>query len=74
MVDIYKSPAHDELETLFEKEEWDPLDEDLNGIGLFVGNRTLEIDLVDAGYKDELLSTLKELGGGKRSKKYFKRP
>lgn len=32
--------------------------------GIFVGNHTLEIDLVDAGYEDEFLQVFQELGAG----------
>lgn len=53
------------LTKLYEDRKWPELDEKLNGLGVFVGNDTLEIDLVHSGCKDEMLTTIRELGAGR---------
>ncbi len=69
---IFKPTVHEELENLFEEEDWKKLDDKLDEIGLCICDKTLEIELVGIEYEDELLSTLKELGAGTTKQERFK--
>lgn len=63
----FRAPKKEkELSDLVNEENWEDLDEQLMKFGIFVGMNTLEIDVLDAGYEDEFLETLGELGAGKQ--------
>ncbi|WP_224368751.1 ATP-dependent nuclease [Hyalangium versicolor] len=62
------------LAKILDEESLDDLDDTektkrLNGLGLFVGEETLEWDLFNAGHQDELLQSLIDLAGGKTALK-----
>ena len=50
------------LDEMFQQRQWDDLIDAGKQIGVFVGNRTLEVDLFDSGHGPELVDTLRELG------------
>jgi putative ATP-dependent endonuclease of OLD family len=62
-----------EMEDLVNDKKWQSIDELLTGFGIFVGNNTLELDLCDENYGDEILLTIKELGAGKARQEKLKR-
>jgi putative ATP-dependent endonuclease of OLD family len=51
--------------------EWAELDERLEELGVFIGSKTLEIDLCEEGYIEELLTTIRELGAGSTRSRRF---
>ena len=50
------------MNTMWEQCQWDELREAANDIGVFVGKRTIELDLVESGHGHEIVHSLKELG------------
>ncbi len=65
IVTIAEAMGHtksDEMRELYEDREWGELREAGNEIGVFVGNRTLEVDLFDDSHGPELVESLQELG------------
>ena len=57
----------DVLNQSLESGEWATLRDDLRQIGIFVGERTLEVDLFDQGHGPELIQAVAELGAGNRT-------
>ena len=55
------------LENLLELRQWDKLFESAEEIGIFVGNRTLEVDLFDARHGQEIVDALEDLGASKNN-------
>lgn len=60
-----------ELNNLLSKSEWSELDERLKEFGIFVGTKTMEIDLCEENYDVEFTNTIVELGSGKKRKQRF---
>ena len=56
----------DLLGELFDSRRWDDLHDSGKEVGVFVGNRTLEIDLFDCCHGQELVESLMELGAPRR--------
>lgn len=50
------------LETMFDNRQWSDLYKAANRLGIFVGNRTLEVDLFDEGHGPEIVEAMEELG------------
>jgi putative ATP-dependent endonuclease of OLD family len=68
----FREPAEEnELLDLVKDENWQDLDERLMKFGIFVGMNTLEIDVLDVGYEDEFVETLRELGVSERRLEKF---
>lgn len=68
----FKDPEKkNDLVKLKDEREWDELDERLGKIGIFVGTKTLEIDLCEEGYIEEFLTTIRELGAGSTRNRRF---
>ncbi|MFH1953309.1 MAG: AAA family ATPase [Pseudomonadota bacterium] len=68
----FKDPeSMEELKTLLRKKEWSKLDNRLNELGIFVGTRTMEIDLCEENYDVEFKSTIVELGAGQKRQQRF---
>ena len=55
------SPVSADLAALFESRRWDELYEGAASAGIFVGAKTLEVDLFDSGHGQEFVETFKEL-------------
>lgn len=55
------SPASVDLAALFKSRQWDKLYETAASVGIFVGTKTLEVDLFDSGHGQEFVETFKEL-------------
>ena len=51
-----------ELEGMYNRRQWSDMYEAANRWGIFVGNRTLEVDLFDAGHGPEIVEAMEELG------------
>jgi len=66
VVTMIDPKAAEPLEEVFKARDWDTLAENLAASGIFVGGRTLELDLLDAGYGPEISTTMEELGVSKR--------
>lgn len=73
LAEIMKVEVIEEIRTFFDDSEWDKLDEKLFEAGLFVGEWTLEIDLIRETYQEEFLETLKELGSGETQQSRFEK-
>jgi putative ATP-dependent endonuclease of the OLD family len=56
----------EELRKLYDIQQWDEVRKGLNNLGIFVNEQTLEADLIDIGYRDELIAVYKELGATAR--------
>ena len=69
LVKLWKSELVPELSKMFDEGEWGELDKQLNKLGIYVGARTLEIDLVTSGNGDEMMAAFNELGAGKVKQK-----
>ena len=64
-----------DMETLrqaFQHRDWDGLYERLGMVGVFVGQNTLEIDLLNCGLGHRMYESFKELGSSERWLKQFK--
>ncbi|MCY4651794.1 MAG: AAA family ATPase [Dehalococcoidia bacterium] len=64
-VTIAKALNHadsDYFSDMYRERRWDDLKEAGQGIGIFVGEHTLEVDLFDDGHGQEVVDSLKELG------------
>ena len=55
-----------EMDELFNQRQWDELRDAGKQIGVFVGDRTLEVDLFDNGHGQEVVESLIELGASTR--------
>lgn len=55
------SPASADLATLFKSRQWDKLYKTAASVGIFVGTKTLEVDLFNSGHGQEFVETFKEL-------------
>ena len=53
------------LSDMFRLRQWDEMNEAANEMGIFVGSRTLEVDLFDSQHGPELVDALVELGASK---------
>ena len=60
-----------ELNNLLSESEWSKLDERLKEFGIFVGTKTMEIDLCEENYDVEFTNTIVELGSGEKRKQRF---
>lgn len=63
-ISIAKTIGHPDLailEEMYVRGDWAELSETAKDFGVFVGRRTLELDLVDKGHGQEILDTLREL-------------
>ena len=52
----------EELRTLYNQQQWSEVREGLGELGIFVNEWTLEVDLIEVGYLEELISVYSELG------------
>lgn len=57
-----KAPNYAEIEAHFDNKKWDDVRADLARVGIFVNQRTFEVELISAGYKDELCEVYKGIG------------
>ena len=55
------------LDEMFQRRQWDDIVDAGKQIGVFVGNRTLEVDLFDCWHGPELVESLRELGVSTRT-------
>jgi putative ATP-dependent endonuclease of OLD family len=55
-------PGSSTIVALYEARKWQDLDKNASQCGIFVGKRTLEVDLFNIGYGPELAATFEELG------------
>lgn len=62
----------DDLREMYEFRQWDDLREAGKTIGVFVGDRTLEIDLFDCWHGVELVESMRELGLSRKRTKALK--
>ncbi|MEP0805680.1 MAG: AAA family ATPase [Chloroflexota bacterium] len=62
LVQKINAPKHAEIEVRFNKKEWDAVKAGLEEVGIFVNQRTLEVELIQAGYGDKLCEAYQELG------------
>ena len=58
----FNKSKHDELKALYEMELWDESFEELRKLGVFVNEWTLEADLIEIGYREEIIKVYGELG------------
>ena len=64
-IEILKAGASSglpEAEVSLKDRKWADIDKVIARNGVFVGNRTLEVDLFNSGYGPEMITTFKELG------------
>ncbi|AII57414.1 ATP-dependent nuclease [Dehalococcoides mccartyi] len=64
-IEIVKTAGYPEsptLEALYKSRKWPEINKIVSERGVFVGKRTLEVDLFNVGYQPELTSTFVELG------------
>ncbi|GAP09640.1 predicted ATP-dependent endonuclease of the OLD family [Bellilinea caldifistulae] len=69
LVQKINAPKHAEIEVRFNKKEWGAVKTGLEEVGIFVNQRTLEGELIQAGYGDELCEVYQELGASDRQVK-----
>lgn len=62
-LDRSKSQA---LREIYKQQKWSEVREGLGELGIFVNDWTLEIDLIEIGYEEELISAYSELGASER--------
>ena len=62
-------PKSKDLEIYYKQERWDELFKELRKLGIFVNEWTLEADLIDLGYEDELIAVYGELGASPAKQK-----
>lgn len=66
------APNYAEIETHFNNKELNDVRAKLNQVGIFVNRNTLEVELIYAGYRDELCEVYKELGASDTQVKNLK--
>lgn len=70
VVSIATATGHSDsaaLAEMFQRRQWDDIIDAGKQIGVFVGNRTLEVDLFDSWHGPELVDSLRELGVSTRT-------
>ena len=55
------------MRAMWENRQWDDLHRAAREIGVFVGKRTLELDLIESEHGYEIVTSLRELGASERS-------
>ncbi len=55
-------PTYAVIQTYFNNQKWNVVRTKLEQVGIFVNQRTLEVELIEAGYGDELCEVYQELG------------
>lgn len=72
LAELLQSNTRAKLLELLESREWEKIDKKLNELGVYAGVKTLEIDLAECGYIEEMSIALAELGAQKKRQNKFR--